>query len=157
MLIFSSDEKKNCYLTTGQKPWPAWQTPIEYFNVGRADGEGMACVAGVTWELEGDSLSPCYCFLNNAIYPCVNFEGEQRDEKHAPHSSTLPWKIPWVEEPGRLQSRGPKESDTTERLHFHFLGCEILFASIPSCLYSLVVWLCHICSLWIINRHTPSP
>ena len=22
----------------------------------------------------------------------------------APHSSTLPWKIPWTEEPGRLQS-----------------------------------------------------
>ena len=23
-----------------------------------------------------------------------------------PHSSTLAWKIPWVEEPGRLQSMG---------------------------------------------------
>ena len=33
----------------------------------------------------------------------------------APHSSTLAWKIPWMEEPGRLQSMG---SDTTERLHF---------------------------------------
>ena len=33
-------------------------------------------------------------------------------------------KIPWVEEPGRLQSRGREESDTTERLHFHFsLSC----------------------------------
>ena len=86
----------------------------------------------------------------------------------APHSSTLAWKIPWMEEPGRLQSMGSlrvgqdwatslslftfmhwrrkwqptpvffpgesqgrgslvgchlwghKESDTTERLHFHF-------------------------------------
>ena len=36
----------------------------------------------------------------------------------APHSSTLAWKIPWMEEPGRLQS------GTTERLHFHFsLSC----------------------------------
>ena len=35
----------------------------------------------------------------------------------APHSSTLAWKIPWTEEPGRLQY-------TTERLHFHFsLSC----------------------------------
>ena len=25
----------------------------------------------------------------------------------APHSSTLAWKIPWMEEPGRLQSMGP--------------------------------------------------
>ena len=39
----------------------------------------------------------------------------------ATHSSTLAWKIPWTEEPGRLQSGGRKESDTTEGLHFHFL------------------------------------
>ena len=37
----------------------------------------------------------------------------------APHSSTLAWKIPWTEEPGRLHSPwGRKESDTTEQLHF---------------------------------------
>jgi len=42
----------------------------------------------------------------------------------APHSNTLAWKIPWMEEPGRLQSMGSLESDTTERLHFHFsLSC----------------------------------
>ena len=38
----------------------------------------------------------------------------------AHHSSTLAWKIPWMEEPGRLQSMGSLESDTTEQLHFHF-------------------------------------
>ena len=42
----------------------------------------------------------------------------------APHSSALAWKIPWTEEPGRLQSMGREEPDTTERLHFHFsLSC----------------------------------
>ena len=42
----------------------------------------------------------------------------------APHSSTLAWKIPWMEEPGRLQSMGPLKSDTTERLHFQWsLSC----------------------------------
>ena len=42
----------------------------------------------------------------------------------APHSSTFAWKIPWMEEPGRLQSTGSLESGTTERLHFHFsLSC----------------------------------
>ena len=42
----------------------------------------------------------------------------------APHSSTLAWKIPWMEEPGRLQSMGSLESDMAERLHFHFsLSC----------------------------------
>ena len=34
------------------------------------------------------------------------------------HSRTTAWKIPWTEEPGRLQSTGRKESDTTEPLHF---------------------------------------
>ena len=37
----------------------------------------------------------------------------------APHSSTLAWKIPRTEEPGRLQSMGSLR-DTTEQLHFHF-------------------------------------
>ena len=39
----------------------------------------------------------------------------------ATHSSTLAWKIPWMEEPGRLQSMASQELDTTERLHFHAL------------------------------------
>ena len=30
----------------------------------------------------------------------------------APHSSTLDWKIPWTEEPGRLQSMGLAKSWT---------------------------------------------
>ena len=34
----------------------------------------------------------------------------------ATHSSILAWEIPWTEEPGRLQSQGHKESDTTEQL-----------------------------------------
>ena len=39
----------------------------------------------------------------------------------AAHSSTLAWKIPWMEEPGRLHSpRDIEKSDMTERLHFHF-------------------------------------
>ena len=37
-----------------------------------------------------------------------------------PHSSTFAWKIPWTEEPGRLQSMGSLESDMTELLHFDF-------------------------------------
>ena len=30
----------------------------------------------------------------------------QAEKAMAPHSSTLAWKIPWMEEPGRLQSMG---------------------------------------------------
>ena len=44
----------------------------------------------------------------------------------APHSSTLAWKIPWTEEPGRLRSMGISKSwtqlsDFTFTFHFHAL------------------------------------
>ena len=32
------------------------------------------------------------------------------------HSGVLAWSIPWTVEPGRLQSMGSQESNTTERL-----------------------------------------
>ena len=32
---------------------------------------------------------------------------------NATHSSILTWEIPWTEEPGRLQSMGSQELDTT--------------------------------------------
>ena len=38
----------------------------------------------------------------------------------APHSSTLASKIPWTQEPGRLQSMGSLGVGQTERFHFHF-------------------------------------
>ena len=39
------------------------------------------------------------------------------EKEMATHSRTLAWKIPWMEEPGRLQSVGRKELDMTEQLH----------------------------------------
>ena len=36
------------------------------------------------------------------------------EEGMAAHSSILAWRIPWTEEPGRLQYMGQNESDTTE-------------------------------------------
>ena len=42
------------------------------------------------------------------------------EKEMAIHSSILAQRIPWMEEPGGLQSMGRKELDTAERLHFHF-------------------------------------
>ena len=36
------------------------------------------------------------------------------EEEMANHSSILAWRIPWTEEPGRLQSVGSQELDMTE-------------------------------------------
>ena len=38
----------------------------------------------------------------------------------APHSSTFAWKIPWQRSLVGCSPLGREESDTTERLHFHF-------------------------------------
>ena len=47
----------------------------------------------------------------------------------APHSSTLAWKIPWTEDPGRLQSMGllgvGLSDFTFTFLHFHALEKEM--------------------------------
>ena len=37
------------------------------------------------------------------------------EKRMATHSSILAWKVPWTEEPGRLQSMG-SQSDMTEKL-----------------------------------------
>ena len=63
-------------------------------------------------------LSPFFSFLiqvwrkgNGFLLFLFTFNLERistREEEKAmaPHSSTLAWKIPWTEEPGRLQSMG---------------------------------------------------
>ena len=38
------------------------------------------------------------------------------EKEMAIRSSPIAWKIPWTEEPGRIQSMG-SQRDTTERLH----------------------------------------
>ena len=53
----------------------------------------------------------------------------------APHSSTLAWKIPWMEEPGRLQPMGllrvgQRLSDFIFLFHFHTLEKEMATHSI---------------------------
>ena len=53
------------------------------------------------------------------------------EKEMANHASTVAWEIPWTEVPVGYSPWGCKESDTTERLHFHFhktilflLNCE---------------------------------
>ena len=55
----------------------------------------------------------------------------------APHSSNLAWKIPWMEEPGRLQSMGSlsqaRLSNFTFTFHFHALEKEMAtHSSVPA-------------------------
>ena len=55
------------------------------FPVG-SDGKASAVNAGDLGSIPGSGRSP--------------------EKRNRPHSSTLAWKIPWTEEPDRLQSMG---------------------------------------------------
>ena len=50
----------------------------------------------------------------------LDFQEDPLEEAMATHSSILPWRIPWTEEPGSYSPWGCKESDRTEAIkHTH--------------------------------------
>ena len=56
------------------------------------------------------------------------FNEDLLEKAMAPHSSTLAWEIPWMEEPGRLQSMGSLRvglNDFASTFHFHSLEKEM--------------------------------
>src|SRR5574342_701241 len=67
------------------------------------------------------------CDLSSFVY----FYNSQMEKAMAPHSSTLAWKLPWMEEPGGLQLvHGVAKSRTrlsnfTFTFYFHALEKEI--------------------------------
>ena len=63
----------------------------------------------------GKVMSLLFHMLSRLVITFLPMEKEM-----SAHSSILAWRIPWTEELGGLQSMGRKQSDTTERLHFHF-------------------------------------
>ena len=68
----------------------------------------------------------------------------------APHSSTLAWKIPWTEEPGRLWSMGllswTRLRNFTFTFHFHAL--EKAIAPLSSTLAWKIPWTEEAGRLW---------
>ena len=69
-----------------------------------SNSRGSSCPRDRTWSLAspavaGDSLSQATWEALS-----IQFLGINPEKAMAPHSSTLTWKIPWTEEPGRLQS-----------------------------------------------------
>ena len=70
---------------------------------------------GYVQELEASQESTHFSFLGVSVCVCVcvcvcisSPSWKTRRRQWHPHSSTLAWKIPWMEEPGRLQSMGSR-------------------------------------------------
>ena len=55
------------------------------------------------------------------------------EKEVATHSTILAWRIPWTEEPGRLQSMGSQELDTTWQLNHHHIDDYLIIECKPEC------------------------
>ena len=73
--------------------------------------------------LYGPSITSIYDYWKNHSFDYTV------EKATAPHSSTLAWKISWMEEPDRLQSMGSRSqtrlSNFTFTFHFHALEKEM--------------------------------
>ena len=65
------------------------------------EGKGIFCCLYLNHILVLTSLLQ----VRHKFIASVRF---QMEKAMATHSSTLAWKIPWIEEPGRLQSMGSR-------------------------------------------------
>ena len=85
----------------------------------RASAEGLTSqhtqhTQNASAGLEGICHHSGLSATNSSITPEDSFHkrGQKQaasvEKAKAPHSSTLAWKIPWMEEPGRLQSMGSR-------------------------------------------------
>ena len=71
----------------------------------------MASSPITSWQINGDTVETVanFIFLGSKITAGGDCSHEIKRcllLEMAPHSSTLAWRIPWTEEPGRLQSMG---------------------------------------------------
>ena len=78
----------------GLPSWLRWESACNAGDLGSIPGLGRSLGEGKGYPLQ-------YSGLENSKDCIVHAE-----KAMAPHSSTLAWKIPWTEEPGRLQSMG---------------------------------------------------
>ena len=80
--------------------WPLLAlTPFSGGFPGGSDRKEAACNAGDPGSIPGS--------------------GDPLEKGMAIHSSTLAWRIPWAEEPGRLQSMGSQSRTRLNRLSMH--------------------------------------
>ena len=69
--------------------------------------------------------------------PAVVFCTTVLEKEMAPHSSTLAWKIPWMEEPGRLQSAGSKRVRHNSDFTLTHCTSKVLYCKIKNVYFCL--------------------
>ena len=85
-------------------------TALVYSEEGAGCGKGREPGLGQRWGSEegfpgGSKMVKSLCSMQETRVQSLGWE-DPLEKETAAHSSTLAWKIPWMEEPGRLQSMG---------------------------------------------------
>ena len=103
----------------GEIAFPKWVLPVLFPT---ALNQSSCCSVpspGLLWgsvsKESAYSAGDCLQHRRHGFVPWVGKMGPLEKEM-ATHSSVLPWEIPWMEEPGGLQSMGLWESYMTEWL-----------------------------------------
>ena len=94
---------------------PPYQAPLQqhiwslhlWASIGIPSNKGDLTRTRTHWDFHKEMLSTDPC-RNQAVFSHFELHGTSWHPEKAmePHSSTLAWKTPWMEEPGRLQSMG---------------------------------------------------
>ena len=85
------------------------------------------------------SCNKPFCVPNSDVLVLFGLTVVLAEKEMATHSSTLAWRIPWTQEPGRLQVHGVAKSqiglsNLTFTFHFHELEKEMATHS------SVLIW-----------------
>jgi len=78
-----------------------------YFNSPSNLSERLALVRVMLPKWLSGKESACQCRTQETRVQSLGCE-DPLEKEVATHSSILAWKVPWVEEPGGLQSMGPQ-------------------------------------------------
>ena len=112
-------------LSHGEERGSERLTNLHYPDSGLSDSY-LFCYIGMCQTSHANANGKQMLWTKFEIWPWLEY---QTEKAMATHSSTLAWKIPWTEEPGRLQFMGSlsptRLSDFTFTFHFHALEEEM--------------------------------
>ena len=92
--------RTDCQTSTQCPGTEASADPLPNPHAGKAPTLKVGCEANLIFGQSLTCLYLCFAFV------LIRQQSLKVEKAMAPHSSTLAWKIPWTEEPGRLQSVG---------------------------------------------------
>ena len=112
-----------------------WQEERLWRKEDRGLHPGFACVRRVSYFPGGSAVKNPSANTRDAGSIPGSGRSLGKGSGSISHSSILAWEMPWMEEPGGLQSMGLQESDTTERLNHHRIFLQIIYLPVDMCVF----------------------